>query len=169
MSKRKHDNELISSYASRQEVDAIVERERHAADPKWLLEDAQRRLQDNAEIIAAGETAKAERAALENDLKVAERELQHEQTKADEQKFAALESEFDAALDALDRDGSTPALEQKVFETLAAFRMAGRSGQSYEAARHYVDRMKGGGIADRKLRWSGLRSWIKRTPAAAAA
>lgn len=131
---------------------------------KRHVEDTERKRARLVQQIEAVEAAKRQLAETEIELHAARQAFQREQRKVDTEHFAELALELDQVLARLDGTGSTPADEARVSEILAECRLNGRSGQSSEALRAYVERMKNGAtFVDRRLRWSGLLSWIKKT------
>lgn len=130
-----------------------------------VLMDKRRKLERQ---IVDGDAAKLKIAGIEAELKTAEATRDHERRVVDAAQFGDLAIEFDELLDGLDKRGWTPAAEDRLLRIINEFRMAGRSGQSSEALRHFCERVKNPvSFVDRRLRWSNLKGWIKREQKAA--
>ena len=128
---------------------------------KRVLEDFERRRARLLQEIATGETARVSLAGLDTELAGARQHFQHEQSKVDAEMFVSLERELDGVLEKLDSTGWTPTGECRAVEIIAEFRFHGRSGQSAEMLRLYIERLrKPITHSDKRLRWRGLLSWI---------
>jgi hypothetical protein len=112
--------------------------------------------------------AEAELKELPAKIAAARAVLAAEQNKLDLSRTPKLLAEYDRLLDELDSEGWVQARANRVFELLAQFRMLKMSGQSAEMAMVFAEKLKNPVTgADRKLRWSTLKGWIKRTEVAA--
>jgi len=72
----------------------------------------------------------------------------------------ALKAEMRKVTEALSKNYTT-AGEKRVFQILAAARMCGASGQSYETARLAADRIKNTGVRGGTFDWPMFVNWIK--------
>jgi hypothetical protein len=148
----------------------------HKRGDEWHLQKAKAdvghaeiRLRGVLSDIESGRKAEQNKPAAEQELREARAALEVWQRRVDATKFDEIAAEFDTTLEELDRVGWTPQAEARVVEILAACRMVGRSGQSSETLRVFVERMKNPvKFTDRRLRWSNLKTWIKRTTEIAA-
>lgn len=114
------------------------------------------------EQIARAEAAKAELVTAKAALAAARQAWADQQRIVERENVGALKDEMCALTADLDSGNWTPAKEKRLFEILSAARMCGASGQSYEAFRVTMERLKRPGTADKKsgIGWAVFNGWI---------
>lgn len=147
--KKGHEAAMSNFNKSKRELENLEMRRRH------LLEEIERAKALPAQLAAQLATTEAE-------LGTARAHFAAERAKVDAEHFLELETELGEVLAKLDSSGWTPSGESRVIEILSEFRLHRLSGQSSEAVRHYIELLKNPARpVDRRLRWAGLRAWVK--------
>jgi hypothetical protein len=124
-----------------------------------LVEDLETRISLLQESIR---NANLSLPVLASELVSARAILAIEVRKAEEIHYGRLRNDLQEVLAHLDANGWDPARERKATEILAAFRMARRSGNSAEALRLYIERLRNpSGGREPKRSWSNLLNWIQ--------
>jgi hypothetical protein len=125
-----------------------------------ILHNAEIQLGHAQEAVARGEIAQRNLQELMRRVAEARAGLVEAERDKTFETMPALKAEMRSVTAALSKNYTTKG-EKRVFEILAAARMCGASGQSYETARLAADRIKNMATRGGGFDWPMFVNWIK--------